>query len=89
VGPPRIPSGRVLLAQLQPDEFLILGFDTRVVFRPPASSGHERGRLLQIEQGRYQRGVWTASGKPLATAAAPGVDLPPEGAMVRVRLSWN
>jgi len=32
-GPPTIPSGRVLLAQLQPDEFLILGFDSTIDFR--------------------------------------------------------
>jgi uncharacterized protein DUF5597/glycosyl hydrolase family 35 len=89
VGPPRMPSGRVLIVQLQADEFLILGFDTRIVFRPPAWSGHEEGRLLQVEQGQYQQGVWSANRSLPLTAAALGVDLPAAGAMLRVKLSWN
>jgi hypothetical protein len=37
-GPPTIPSGRALLAQLQPDEFLVMGFDSTIDFRPPLTT---------------------------------------------------
>lgn len=89
VGPPPIPSGRVLLAQLRPDEFLILGFDTTVDFRPSVTSGHREGRFAQIEQGLYKNGNWTATKSLPAAAPARGLALPREGAMVRVKLEWN
>ena len=88
-GPPTIPSGRVILAQLQPDEFLIMGFDTTVDFRPPVTSGHKEGKFVSIEQGLYKDGVWSATNTLPATAPARGVTLPKEGAMFRVKLQWN
>jgi hypothetical protein len=88
-GPPAIPSGRVILAQLQPDEFLILGFDTTVDFRPSATSGHKEGKFVSIEEGMYKDGVWSATQPLPATAPARGVTLPKEGAMFRVKLQWN
>jgi len=88
-GPPTNPSGRVILAQLQPDEFLILGFDTTVDFRPPVTSGHKEGKFVSIEEGLYKDGVWSATKSLPATAPARGVTLPKEGAMFRVKLQWN
>jgi len=62
----------VLLAQLQPDEFLILGFDSTIDFRPPVTSGHKEGRFVQVEEGFYNNGVWTPakSSPPLLPPAA-------------------
>jgi hypothetical protein len=94
-GEPRpltIPSGRVMLAQVQPDEFLILGFDSTIDFRPPAVSGHKEARFAQIEEGLYKDGVWTpASHQPGVSARFParGLTLPKEGAMLRVKLQWD
>jgi len=90
--PPTIPSGRVLLAQVQPDEFLILGFDSTLDFRPPVISGHKEGRFVQIEEGLYQAGVWTpAKSQPEVSARSParGLTLPKEGALLRVKLRWD
>ena len=90
--PPTIPSGRVLLAQVQPDEFLILGFDSSIDFRPPATAGHAEARFVQIEEGLYKDGVWTpVKSQPGVSAKSParGLMLPKEGAMLRVKLAWD
>ena len=88
-GPPTIPSGRALIAQLQPDEFLVLGFDTTVDFRPGVTSGHKEARFVQIEEGLYKDGVWSATRSLPPAAPARGLALPKEGAMFRVKLQWN
>jgi len=88
-GPPVPPSGRALLAQTAPDEFVVLGFDTTIDFRPPATSGHKEGRFVSIEEGAYKDGVWTAAKSKPAAAPARGLTLPKEGAMFRVKLEWN
>jgi hypothetical protein len=88
-GPPTTPSGRVLFAQLQPDEFLILGFDTTIDFRPPVTSGHKEGRFVQVEEGLYKDGVWTPAKSQPAASPARGLTLPKEGAMFRVKLQWD
>jgi hypothetical protein len=88
-GPPTTPSGRVLFAQLQPDEFLIMGFDTVVDFRPPVTSGHKEGRFVQVEEGLYNNGVWTPAKSQPAASPARGLTLPKEGAVFRVKLQWD
>ena len=83
--PPAIPSGRALLAQVQPDEFLILGFDSTIDFRPPVTSGHKEARIVQD-------GAWTpAKSQPGVSAKSParGLALPKEGAVLRVKLQWD
>jgi hypothetical protein len=90
--PPTIPSGRALLAQLQPDEFLILGFDSVIDFRPPVISGHKEARIVQVEEGDYKDGVWTpVRSQPGVSARSPATNLalPKEGAMLRVKLRWE
>jgi hypothetical protein len=90
--PPAIPSGRALLAQVQPDEFLILGFDSTIDFRPPVISGHREARIVQVEEGLYQDGVWTPTkSQPGVSARSPaqGLALPKEGAVLRVKLQWD
>jgi hypothetical protein len=64
--PPGTPDahGRVLIARLGPNEFLVTGIDARVIFHlpgRPAPPDHHIGNLLQAEQGQYIKGVW----KPL------------------------
>jgi hypothetical protein len=90
--PPTIPSGRALLAQVQPDEFLILGFDSTIDFRPPVISGHREARIVQVEEGVYKDGAWTpAKSQPGVSARSParGLALGKEGAVLRVKLQWD
>jgi len=88
-GPPNIPSGRSLLAQVQPDEFLIMGFDSTIDFRPSVVSGHKEARFVEVEEGLYKDGVWTPTKSRPAVAPARGLTLPKEGAMFRVKLQWD
>jgi hypothetical protein len=50
------PTGRVLVAQLKDDQFLVAGFFCRVDFRP-ANAGRER-QFLRVEEGTYENGVF-------------------------------
>ncbi|MGO9896429.1 MAG: hypothetical protein ACLPX8_19695 [Bryobacteraceae bacterium] len=58
-------------------------------FRPPVTSGHKEGRFVQIEEGLYKDGVWTATKSQPAASPARGLTLPKEGAMFRVKLQWD
>ena len=82
-------SGRVLIAQLAADEFLIMGFDSSVEFRPVQGSDYTAAQFLSNEEGVYENGVWkrmvlgrTAQGD----YAGPTVNLSAQGAMIRVKL---
>ncbi|CAD2260105.1 DUF5597 domain-containing protein [Xanthomonas arboricola] len=50
-------AGRLLVAQLGPEEFLVTGMAARIeFFREAADTRH--GQLLRVEQGRYVNGRW-------------------------------
>jgi hypothetical protein len=49
-GPPEL-SGRVLVGQLGPDEFLIMGFDADLVFRPAWGSHYTGAQFVEVEEG--------------------------------------
>ncbi len=54
--------GRVLIAQLAPNEFLVTGIDARVTFHPPsrpAPADHHINNILRAEEGKYVNGTWT------------------------------
>jgi hypothetical protein len=48
------PTGRALVAQLGPDEFLVTGYHFRVDFETP---GKHR-EFLRVEEGHYENGKW-------------------------------
>ena len=50
-------AGRVLVVQLEPEVFLVTGFQGRVEFQRDAADG-KYGQLLKVEQGRYVDGKW-------------------------------
>jgi len=86
---PTVPSGRVLVGELGPDEFLILGFDSAVDFQPVAGSDYTAAQFLQVEQGIYENGAWkqTARGRTYqGSYDPPSVSLPAQGAIYRVKL---
>jgi beta-galactosidase GanA len=52
------PTGRALVAQLGPDEFLVTGVSARVDFRlTDAASGKHR-EFVRVEEGTYVDGKW-------------------------------
>ena len=86
---PTVPSARVLVGELGPDEFLILGFDSAVDFQPVAGSDYTAAQFLQVEQGVYENGAWkqTARGRTYqGSYDPPSVSLPAQGAIYRVKL---
>jgi hypothetical protein len=50
-------DGRVLVQELQPNVFLVTGFNSRVEFVSDRADG-KYGQLLRVEQGRYVDGQW-------------------------------
>jgi hypothetical protein len=55
VGNPE-PTGRVLVAQLKDNQFLVAGFFCRVDFRPADAEQHRQ--FLRVEEGNYENGVF-------------------------------
>ena len=91
VSPPQVPSpaARVLVGELGPDEFLILGFSAGVDIRPTVGSGFTAAQFLQVEEGVYDNGVWktTNLGRTYqGSSSPPSVSLPAQGSIFRVKL---
>ena len=49
-------SGRALVAQLAPNEFLILGSNANIVFSPKLGDVQKRVSYVSVEEGTYQNG---------------------------------
>jgi hypothetical protein len=83
------PAARVLVGELGPDEFLIMGFYAAVDIRPTVGSGFTAAQFLQVEEGVYENGVWktTNIGRTYqGSYTPPSVSLPAQGAIFRVKL---
>jgi hypothetical protein len=83
------PAARVLIAELGPDEFLVMGFESSVEWRPVQGSSYTAGQLVAVEEGYYENGIWkrTVTGNTSqGDYAGPTVSLPAQGALMRVRL---
>ena len=86
---PPTPSARVLVGELGPDEFLILGFNAAVDIRPTMGTGFTAAQFLQVEEGVYENGVWkrTNIGRTYqGSYTPPSISLPAQGAIYRVKL---
>jgi hypothetical protein len=83
-GPPE-PSGRALVGQLGPDEFLIMGFDSDLQFRPAWGSRYTGAQFVEVEEGVYENGVWKRTEIHNGDFSDRGIVLPSRGAMVRAK----
>jgi beta-galactosidase GanA len=52
------PTGRALVAQLGPDEFLVTGVSARVDFRPTDATTGKHRAYIRVEEGTYVDGKW-------------------------------
>jgi hypothetical protein len=82
---PAQPSGRVMVGQLGPDEFLIMGFDADLDFRPAWGSSFTGAQFVQVEEGVYDNGVWKRTEIRNGDFSTRGISLPGKGAMVRAK----
>jgi hypothetical protein len=79
----------VLIGELGPDEFLVMGFESSVEFRPVQGSSYTAAQLIVEETGEYVDGVWkpTAPGRTAQNDfSGPMVNLPANGSMVKIKL---
>jgi beta-galactosidase GanA len=78
-------TGRVLVGQLGPDEYLLAGFDARFQFRPRYGSGYATAEFISVEEGYYANGEWvrkrTWNGDEVYHST-----LTPEGVILRIKL---
>ena len=84
-GTPRT-SGRALIGQIGPEEFVAAGFDTTLNFRPRFGSAAPRADFISVEEGAYEDGVWKARRQLSGDEIFFGVRLPAEGAVVKLKL---
>jgi hypothetical protein len=79
--------GRVMVAQLAPDEFLLMGASVSIDIRPAYGSDFTAAQYLRVEEGTYENDTWKASGVRNGDISGRGLSLPATGAMMRVKLT--
>lgn len=80
-------TGRALIAQTGPSEFFVLGFDSRVTFRPPRGSEKASAQFVRVEEGGFDaEGEWVPRRLLNGDEAFFGVRLPSDGGALRVEL---
>ena len=79
-------SGRALVAQLGPNEFLVTGLDASIAFHIPGRLPGLRMQILKAEEGVYDHGTWHPIRLWNGDQTDRGLVLRGEGATVRIRL---
>ena len=79
-------TGRVLIGQIGPEEFVVAGFDATVNFRPRFGSALPRADFVDVEEGAYEDGVWTPRRQLSGDQIFFGLRLPSDGSVVKVKL---
>ena len=78
--------GRVLIAQLGPDEFLVAGLDARVTFRQTPPAGAKQTEFLRVEQGAYTDTSWRSTRLWNGDETDAGLNFKTPGSIVHVKL---
>lgn len=79
-------TGRVLIAELARDEFLICGFDALVRFLPRRGSELPNAQFVSAEEGGFVNGKWERSLLLNGDETFFGIFLPADGKWVKVKL---
>lgn len=80
-------SGRVLIGQIAPDEFLIIGSNANVVFRPKLGDSAKHAEQVTVEEGNFVNGEWRRTRLLNGDETYFGLVLPHQGATLRVQLT--
>lgn len=80
-------TGRVLVGQLAPNEFLLLGCDANVVFRPKLGDPHPTAQIVTAEEGTFEDGQWKRTRLLNGDETYFGLILNGEGTTLRVKLT--
>ena len=81
-----LKAGRVMVASLGADEFLVAGIDCRVQFAPPVHAGGRQVQLLRVEDGRYDGTTWVRSRLWNGDETDYGLNFGGKGSLLRVKL---
>ena len=79
-------TGRALVVQLAPSEYLVTGFDARVRFHLPEPAGGKHMQILRVEEGRYEDGEWKFLRLWNGDETDFGLNFTNLGRVVRIRL---
>jgi beta-galactosidase GanA len=78
------PTGGAAIAQISPDEFIVIGQRVRVRLEPAAGTS---GFVLRTEQGRFDdKGRWVMERVWNGDQVDYGLNLPPEPVMLKVKM---
>ena len=81
-----LKAGRVMVASLGADEFLVAGIDCRVHFALPIHAGGKQMQLLRVEEGRYDGTVWVPMRLWNGDETDYGLNFGGKGSLLRVKL---
>ncbi|HSU32115.1 MAG TPA: DUF5597 domain-containing protein [Bryobacteraceae bacterium] len=79
-------TGRALVAELSPDEFIVMGFDAHVQFRPTRGSKKQNAQFLCVEEGTFVNGEWRADRVLNGDQTFFNANLPSQGAILRLKV---
>ena len=79
-------TGRAMVAEVAPNEFLICGFDSLVRFLPRRGSKLQKAEFLTAEEGSFIDGKWQTSRLINGDEVFFGIFFPAEGKWVKVKL---
>ena len=81
-----LKAGRVMIASLGANEFLVAGIDCRVQFATPVHAGGKQMQLLRVEEGRYDGTTWVPSRLWNGDETDYGLNFGGKGSLLRVKL---
>ncbi len=81
-----LKAGRVVIASLGANEFLVAGIDCRVHFALPVHADAKQMQLLRVEEGRYEGTTWIASRLWNGDETDYGLNFGGKGALLRVKV---
>ena len=79
-------TGRAMVAELAPDEFLVCGFDSLVRFMPRRGSDLRKAQFLSAEEGTFVDGKWQATRLLNGDEVFFGIHFDAEGKWMKVKL---
>jgi len=79
-------TGRVLVGQSGPDEFYVMGFETRINFRPRRADPKKSVQFARVEEGTFEAGEWKPTRLWNGDQIFFGLRLPKAGKVLRVEL---
>ena len=81
-----LKAGRVMVAWLGADEFLVAGIDCRVQFALPVHSDGKQMQLLRVEEGHYDGTTWLPTRLWNGDETDYGLNFGGKGSLLRVKL---